>query len=58
MVSWVVPSTPFQLQKNNDLKTTNWSDVTTPVVLNLTNLQNQAAGSPTNSSRFYRLKTP
>jgi hypothetical protein len=57
-VSWIIPSTNFVLQQNLDLTTTNWTDVTNPPVLNLTNLQNEVILSPTGSSGFYRLKTP
>jgi hypothetical protein len=57
-VSWTVPSTDFVLQQNLDLTTTNWTDVTNPPILNLTNLQNQVTLSPSNRSGFYRLKTP
>jgi hypothetical protein len=38
------------------LSTMNWTDVTTPPVLNLTNLQNEMIISPTNGNNFYRLK--
>jgi len=46
------------LQQNLDLTTTNWTDVTNPPALNLTSLQDEVVLSPTNSSGFYRLKTP
>jgi len=55
VVSWTIPSTPFVLQQNSDLTTTNWTDVMTPSVLNLTNLENQVILSPANSNGFYRL---
>jgi len=55
-LAWTVPSTNFGLQQSADL--TSWADVTNPPVLNLTNLQNQVTLAPSNSSRFYRLKTP
>jgi hypothetical protein len=57
-VSWTVPSANFVLQQNLDLTTTNWTDVTNPPALNLTNLQNEVILSPTSSNVFYRLKTP
>jgi hypothetical protein len=57
-VSWIIPSTNFVLQQNLDLTTTNWTEVTNLPALNLTNLQNQVTLSPSNSSSFYRLKTP
>jgi hypothetical protein len=55
-LSWIIPSLDFTLQQNSDLTTTNWTDVPTPPVLNLTNLQNQVMVSPTNGHTFYRLK--
>ena len=55
-LAWTIPSTNFGLQQSADL--TSWADVTNPPVLNLTNLQNQVTLAPSNSSRFYRLKTP
>ena len=54
--SWIVPSTNFVLQQSLDLSS--WMDVTNSSVLNLTNLQEEVVLSPTNSSGFYRLKTP
>ena len=56
MVSWTVPSADFGLQQSSDLGS--WTDMTNQPVLNLTNLQNQVTLSPSNSSGFYRLKTP
>ncbi len=55
-LSWLIPSTNFVMQQSSDLAS--WSDVTNAPVLNLTNLQNELVLSPTNSSGFYRLKTP
>jgi hypothetical protein len=55
MVSWLVPSTNFVLQRNLDLTTTQWANVTNPPVLNLTNLQNQVALPLPAGSVFYRL---
>jgi hypothetical protein len=57
-VSWTVPSTDFILQQNPDLTTTNWTDVTNPPVLNLTNLQDEVALPMAAGNNFYRLKTP
>jgi hypothetical protein len=56
LLSWTIPSVDFTLQQNSDLTTTNWTDVTTPPVLNLTNLQNQVLLSPPSGNTFYRLK--
>ena len=57
-LSWLVPSTNFVLQQNSDLTTTNWTDVTNPPVLNLTNLQDEVTLPMAAGSGFYRLKTP
>jgi hypothetical protein len=56
VVSWTIPSKDFTLQRNPDSATANWTDVATPLVLNLTNLQNQVIVSHTNGSAFFRLK--
>ena len=56
LLSWTIPSMDFTLQQNSDLSTTNWTDVPTPPVLNLTNLQNQVIVPSTNGNAFYRLK--
>lgn len=56
-LSWVVPSTNFVLQQNADLTATNWSNVTNPPVLNLTNLQNQATLPAPPGNAFFRLQT-
>ncbi len=56
LLSWTVPSTNFVLQQSSDLGS--WTDVSNAPVLNLTNLQDEVALSPTNSSGFYRLRTP
>jgi hypothetical protein len=55
-ISWLIPSTNFVLQQSADL--ISWATVTNTPVLNLTNLQNQITLPPSNSSGFYRLKTP
>ena len=57
-LSWLVPSTNFELQQNSDLSMANWVTVTNTPMLNLTNLQNEVVLSPTDSSGFFRLKTP
>jgi hypothetical protein len=56
LLAWIIPSMDFRLQQNSDLTTTNWTDMTTPPVLNLTNLENQVMLPPTNSRSFYRLR--
>jgi hypothetical protein len=57
LFSWIVPSTNFVLQQNSDLTTTNWTDVTNPPILNLTNLQYEVPLPLNNGSGFYRLAT-
>jgi len=54
--SWTVPATNYVVQKSSNLIA--WSVMTTTPVLNLTNLQNEVTLTPSNSSGFYRLKTP
>lgn len=56
LVSWLVPSTNLVLQKSADM--TSWVNLTNPVTLNFTDLQNQVIETPSNSSSFYRLATP
>ena len=56
LLSWTIPSMDFTLQQNSDLSSTNWTDVPTRPILNLTNLQNQVIVAPTNGNTFYRLK--
>jgi hypothetical protein len=57
VLSWTIPSLNFVLRQNSDLTTTNWTNVATPPVLNLTNLQNQVIVPPPSSGNlFYRLK--
>jgi hypothetical protein len=57
VISWLLPSTNFVLQRNLDLTTTLWSNVTNLPVLNLTNLQNQIMLPSPAGRAFYRLKT-
>jgi hypothetical protein len=58
LLSWVVPSTPFHLQKNLNASTANWSNEAAVFSVNDANLQNQVLLSPTNSNAFYRLAAP
>jgi photosystem II stability/assembly factor-like uncharacterized protein len=55
-ISWLIPSTNFVMQHSSNM--VSWSNMTNSPVLNLTNLQNEVVLSPTNGSRFFRLKTP
>ena len=52
-ISWLIPSLDFTLQQSPDLL--NWTDVTNPPVLNLTNLQNQVVLPPADGNSFFRL---
>jgi photosystem II stability/assembly factor-like uncharacterized protein len=55
--SWTIPTANVVLQQSADLFS--WADVTNPVVLNFTNLQNQVTLSLTNNnSGFFRLRVP
>jgi hypothetical protein len=58
VVSWVLPSTPFHLQKNLNLATANWSNEPPAFGFNPTTLQDQMILPRTNSSAFFRLVTP
>jgi len=57
-LSWIIPSINFVLQQNLDLTTTNWTDVTNPPALKLTNLQYEVTLPLANNSGFYRLAAP
>jgi hypothetical protein len=56
-LSWIVPSTNFVLQQSSDLTTTNWINVASEPVLNLTNLQDQTTLPTPAGNYFYRLKS-
>jgi hypothetical protein len=55
-LSWVIPSTPFMLQQNSDLSSTNWMDLRTSPTVNLTNLHYEVTLSASPGARFYRLR--
>src|SRR5262249_38044263 len=57
-LSWLIPSTSFDLQQNLDLSTSNWLTVTNGPTLNFSNLENQIVLPLNAASSFYRLKTP
>jgi hypothetical protein len=57
-LSWLLPSTSFQLQQNFNLSATNWIFVTNPPVLNLNDLSETITQSPSNFAGFYRLASP
>ncbi len=56
VLSWIIPSQPFVVQENSDLATTNWIDMASSPVLDLTNLRNQVTLPIPTGNRFYRLK--
>jgi Tfp pilus assembly protein FimT len=55
ILSWLVPSTNFALQRSLDLATPGWTALTNTPMLNLTNLRDEVTLSATNPSAFYRL---
>jgi hypothetical protein len=55
-LSWTIPSTPFMLQQNSDLRSTNWIDLPATPTLNFTNLGFQLALPRAQDAAFYRLK--
>ncbi len=57
-LSWIIPSTNFVLWQCTDLAAGDWSVVTNPPVLNLTNLQNQVTLPPPAGNAFFQLYTP
>jgi hypothetical protein len=54
-LSWLVPSTPFVLQQDSDLRSADWVAVPTPPILNFTNLHYQLTLMPGPGKSFYRL---
>ena len=56
VLSWIVPSQNFVLQKSSDLST--WSTVGVTPVLNYTNLHYEVTVSRTSGQSFYRLASP
>ena len=56
LLSWIVPSMPFVLQENADLRTADWMDVPTQPTLNLSNLHYEVSVPLSETNRFYRLK--
>jgi hypothetical protein len=58
VISWIVPSMDFVLQRNSDLATTNWTGVLPPPTLNLTNLKNEVTLPPPTGNGFFRLLHP
>ncbi len=58
MLSWVVPSMPFHLQKNLNPGSVNWSNEPAVFSLNPADLQNEALLPHTNGNAFFRLAAP
>jgi hypothetical protein len=54
-LSWLVPSTPFVLQQNSDLRSPDWVAVPTPPIINLTNLHYYVTLTPGLSQGYFRL---
>lgn len=55
-IFWTVPSTNVVLQQSSDLQ--NWSDITNPANLNLTNLNDEVPLTLPVENTFFRLTTP
>ena len=55
VASWTLPSRKFVLQETTDLVSPTWTNVTTPPVLNFTNLQQQVTVPAGTAGKFYRL---
>jgi hypothetical protein len=58
ILSWTVPATNFVVQQNSYLGLGNWTAVTDPPTLNLTNLHQELFLSPSNTQSLFRLKAP
>lgn len=57
-LSWLIPSRNFTLQQSTDLASTDWVTLTAAPVLDFTNLQDQITLPLSNTSAFYRLRSP
>jgi hypothetical protein len=57
VVSWIVPSMPFQLQAKSNLVTGDWTDVTLTPTLSYTNLHHEVVLPVSSDRRFFRLKS-
>jgi photosystem II stability/assembly factor-like uncharacterized protein len=56
LLSWIIPSADFKLQRAADLVAPHWINVTNVPVLNLTNLQNQVTVPWGGKLEIYRLR--
>ena len=57
LISWIIPSIRFVLQQNSSLNSTNWTDLSASVALNLANLQEQVTIPAPTAPTFYRLRS-
>jgi hypothetical protein len=55
LLSWIVPSTSFVLQRSSDLTTSNWVNVATAPTVNYTNLHYELRVAAPTGTVFYRL---
>jgi hypothetical protein len=55
VISWIVPSRPFQLQQNSNLSSVGWADLQVPPTL--TNVQHQVVVPDSQAARFFRLSS-
>jgi photosystem II stability/assembly factor-like uncharacterized protein len=55
-VSWLVPSTKFVLEENQDLSPKNWTALVALPMLNFSNLHYQVIVTPLSKCNFYRLR--
>jgi hypothetical protein len=55
MLSWLVPSSPFVVQKDSDVSSGTWVDSTNQPILNLTNLHYELRLPASPGNAFYRL---
>jgi photosystem II stability/assembly factor-like uncharacterized protein len=56
VLSWVLPSAKFVVQRSASLQTPAWTDLLNAPLLNLTNLEYQLLLPPGNDSGYYRLR--
>jgi hypothetical protein len=56
VLSWLMPSTRFVLQRSFDLASGEWVDVTDQPTFNFSNLHNELTLPPPSGNTFYRLK--
>ena len=57
VISWIIPSSGFVLQRSSSLAPPQWTDVPVQPTLNLSNLENEVMLSPSRGPAFYRLRS-